>query len=74
MRKSVVLAGKIQAGYIQHQQWSLKALVSIRQVGNQVNKVIEQQIKEEEIWDNFYSEFSEAMYVDPAESTPDETN
>jgi len=48
--------------------------ISIRQAVNQVNKVIEQQIKEEEIWDNFYSEFSEAMYVDPAESTPDETN
>ena len=37
-----------------------------------MNKVIEQQIKEEEIWDKFYAEFSEVMYVDPAESTPDE--
>lgn len=39
-----------------------------------MNKIIEQQIKEEEMWDNFYSEFAEVMYVDPAESTPDETN
>jgi hypothetical protein len=37
-----------------------------------VNEIIEQQIREEEMWDKFYAEFSEAMYVDPAESTPDE--
>jgi hypothetical protein len=38
-----------------------------------MNEAIGQQIKEEEIWDKFYAEFSEVMYVDPAESTPDET-
>jgi hypothetical protein len=32
-----------------------------------VNEVIAEQIKEEEMWDEFYAEFSEAMYVDPAE-------
>lgn len=37
-----------------------------------MNKDMEEQIKEEQMLEQFYAEFSEAMYVDPAESTPDE--